>query len=170
MSSNDAINSQLAGLIACPVVLMTSTDGNNRRAMVTTVSYASLKPLLLATSVVKSSRTAALAMAVGRLGISVARYEQRDLVEQLATSNATDVFAQALLEPLSFASGVLYFAESLVAFDCSIQSVTECGASVLLLLSVNDAVTLSTGEPLIRYNRQYGRLMQQSAGHDDYPV
>jgi len=170
MSRNDAIISQFAGLIACPVVLMTATDGTNRHVMVTTVSYVSLQPLILATSVLKSSRTATQALAIKRMGIAVARYEQREMVEKIATSSATDVFVDAALEPLAFDSGVLYFAESLVAFDCSIASVTECGASALLSLSVNDAVVLSSGEPLIRYNRQYGRLMELSAGHDSYPV
>jgi flavin reductase (DIM6/NTAB) family NADH-FMN oxidoreductase RutF len=168
--NSSASASRLAGMIACPVVLLTANDGAARRVMVTTVSYVSFEPLVLATAVLKSSRTATLAMAMKRLGISLARYEQREIVEHIATSSAQDVFAEAALEPLEFASGALYFADSLVAFDCSIESVTECGASALLLLSVNEAVTFAAGEPLLRYNRQYGRLMELTAGHDSYPV
>jgi flavin reductase (DIM6/NTAB) family NADH-FMN oxidoreductase RutF len=168
--NSSASPSKLAGMIACPVVLLTASDETARRVMVTTVSYVSFDPLVLATAFLKSSCTAALAMSVKRLGISVARYEQRYMVERIATSSAADVFAEGAMEPLAFASGVHYFADSLVAFDCSIESVTECGASALLLLRVNEAVTFAAGEPLLRYNRQYGRLMELTAGHDSYPV
>jgi flavin reductase (DIM6/NTAB) family NADH-FMN oxidoreductase RutF len=98
------------------------------------------------------------------------RYQQRDIVERIAAGSADDIFAEAQLEPLAFKSGVLYIADSLVSFDCSIASVTECGANALLLLSVNEGTTITAGEPLIRYNRQYGRLMELTAGHDSYPV
>lgn len=183
--------------LACPVVLLTvaSSDASEiDRAIVTSVSYSNLSPLVLSTPVSQHSRTGKILIAEKRFAISILAYDHLTCVEKFSEAQLADS-AEATCESLLISSGfqiersasgflvvkntqtIELAVKGVIAFDSEAQSSTngdaEKGAYVLII----GAATAVAGEPLdsrplIRYNRKYVTLDENSfaAGNDKYPV
>lgn len=168
--------------LACTVAVITApgegaSDNDVYHAMITTIGYISLEPLLLSTSVQLSSRTGQAVIKSGKLAVSLLAQEQHDLADRLAELSRNAVYDGG--DPLN-ASGfsmsrfavtkLPYVADCALALDCTMTNKIDLPQSVLLIFSVDDMVA-SERHPLIRYNRHYARLDEQLVvASDHYPV
>ena len=159
--------------IACPVVCLAVKDEADQvKAMISTVHYAQLTPLVLGTSLSKTSTTGSTIIA--RRFFSVNLMEQAHLPLLQAGKSPREFpwqnWSQYQLPGLE---------QALVKFACELISQTLLDDYVAILarvltVEINQAIDNkdSTLNPIIRYNRSYCNLNFSSTLNnlDQYPV
>ena len=154
--------------------------------MVSSISYVNLEPLILSTAFLKTSRTAAAALANKLMAVSMLSFQHLEAVKKL--ENQTVVSREPLdpaenLTRCGFSngrlnSGLLYIKDSLLAIGLRIFEQTELDQYIVVLAKLEETAELevvgknASQEPLIRYNRHYATIDQDrlSQGNERYPV
>ena len=173
----------LARQIACPVVLISSAleaepgQGVAQQQdfyMVSSISYVNLEPLILSTAFLKTSRTAAAALANKLMAVSMLSFQHLSREPLDPAENLTRCgFSNGRLN-----SGLLYIKDSLLAIGLRIFEQTELDQYIVVLAKLEETAELevvgknASQEPLIRYNRHYATIDQDrlSQGNERYPV
>ena len=191
-------NLSIARQIACPVVLISSSLENGQEKadfyMISSISYVNLEPLILSTAFLKTSKTAAAALASKIMAVSVLSFQHLEAVTKLESQTSAEknlISASENLNQCGFSSGrlnsgLLYIRDSLLACSLRIFEQTELDQYIVALAKIEEAATnqldRTTGgssaskkastEPLIRYNQLYATIDQERLiqGNDRYPV
>ncbi|MBP9089583.1 flavin reductase [bacterium] len=183
-------NFSIARQIACPVVLISSALENGHENtdfyMLSSISYVNLEPLILSTAFLKTSKTAAVALASTQMAVSVLSFQHRKAVAKLESQTSAERDLISASENLSLCgfsfgrlnSGLLYIRDSLLACSLRIFERTELDQYNVVLAKIEERAALNLDnlgdgtEPLIRYNRLYATLDQERLiqGNDRYPV
>lgn len=195
-----------AQLVACPGVLLCapslpsagegSTDGDKTaastqtpsksRVMISTLSYASLAPLIFASNLAATSRTGQSIIAAGLTVASVLAQHHRPMIEALAAAQNSKQKvddANLLLQECGFQTALYdtpagqlpYIKDSAVALYLTLHSSQNLPESILALLEFGALLCFDeTMPPLIRYNRNWIVTtlsnIQSQYGSDKYPV
>ena len=183
-------NFELARQLTCPVVIIAAPGPNNSyHAMVSTLSYASLDPLLFSTSVYLSSRTGQSIMETVTLSVSLLAQRHLAAVQTFASvlTRAPDTEPSTHLpegqpdgsDSLSQAGFLLeyfescrlpYIADAAMSLDCRLVHKLALPQSTLIIFNVV-ASSVGKSTPLIRYNRSYATITSDLiAAQDVYPV
>jgi len=199
-----------AQLVACPGVLLCAPllDGDNNaakqtqntaskahpskadlpkaRVMISTLSYASLSPLIFASNLAATSRTGQSIMACGLTVASVLAQQHRPMIEALTAAQNSKTKpddAHLLLQECGFqtalyetpAGALPYIKDAAVALYLTLHSSQNLPESILALLEFGALLCYDeTMPPLIRYNRNWIVTalsnVQSQYGSDKYPV
>lgn len=181
---------QAARQIACPVAVLTALDdpdsapkaqpgeGPQELAIISSISYANLNPLLLSTTLAKTSRTGAVILASGKTAVSLLSESHRPAVERLSTIKEGPRLSAAgfkieRLEP----SGLFYISDALAVFELEIVervSLDNYTTIVGRVCQVHLPTSSQQAAPLIRYNRSWAAVnlnsVRQTIESDNYPV
>jgi flavin reductase (DIM6/NTAB) family NADH-FMN oxidoreductase RutF len=159
--------------IACPVVCLAVKDEEDQvRAMISTVHYAQLTPLVLGTSLNKTSTTGSVIIA--RRFFSVNLMEQAHM-PLLQAGKLPREFPWKNWSPYQLPG----LEQALVKFACELLSQTPLDDYTAILarvlaVEINQAIDGqdSTLNPIIRYNRNYCNLNFSPTLNnlDQYPV
>ncbi|MBX9939091.1 MAG: flavin reductase family protein [Candidatus Obscuribacterales bacterium] len=189
-----------AQLVACPGVLLCAPllprDGDKTaastqtpsksRVMISTLSYASLSPLIFASNLASTSRTGQDIIAAGLTVASVLAQHHRPMIEALAAAQNSKQKvddANILLQECGFqtaqyetpAGQLPYIKDAAVALYLTLHSSQNLPESILALLEFGALLCFDeTMPPLIRYNRNWIVTalsnVQSQYGSDKYPV
>lgn len=183
-------NFELARQLTCPVVVIAAPGPDNSyHAMVSTLSYASLDPLLFSTSVHRASRTGQAILDSGTLSVSLVAQRHLAAVQTFASvlthksdddqtthlpqgqPDGSDSLSQAGFLVEYFESSRLpYIADAVMSLDCRLVNKLALPQSTLIIFNVV-ASTVGKSVPLIRYNRSYATITSDLiAAQDAYPV
>lgn len=165
----------LARLLACPVVVLTAAPpaGDGYLAMVSSLSYADLSPVLFATNLSNASRTGAAILASGKVTVSIMAAHHQDTLSRLTNSAQPCPLSAAglSLRRTDLAPGV---DDALAVFTATVKETLALSSSTLIVLAPRErtpAVKVEQQMPLIRYNRSYRVLAGDFAEAEDvYPV
>lgn len=165
----------LARLVACPVVVLTAAppEGEGYLAMVSSLSYADLSPVLFATNLSKSSRTGAAILASGNLTVSIMADHHQEALRHLSNNSQPCPLSAAgfTLRKTAFAPGI---DDAISVFTASVKERMPLPSSTLIVLAPLERALEGNFEqqsPLIRYNRSYRILAGEFAEAEDaYPV
>jgi len=158
--------------IALPVVLLTVGPQDALKTIVTTVSYVSLAPLRIAQSFPAVSETAKMMLARARFSVSIAAYEQLDLVKSLSNSG---LLARVIGERDGLAKfpgdeELYYFAHSLLAFDCQVEKSFRSDDYLVIVSLVRGCQKGDGLKPLVRFGHGYAAVDDTIFSDDSYPV
>lgn len=158
--------------LAMPVVVVGAAVGDERSCATGTLSYVSLSPPMIATSMARTSHTYQLAHDSQRLSISFLRDDQADV----ATSAARHLTTSDKFHELSLAtqerSGVPALLNCGAVLWCSVEQEHAVGDSVLCVGRVISVTSASDKEPLLRFGGHYHALgaSVEAPGELPYPL
>lgn len=147
-------------------------------AIISSISYANLSPLLLSTTLTKTSRTGAAILKGGKTAVSLLNENHRQAVERLITTSEGPRLSAAgfkieRLEP----SGLIYIAGALAVFELEIVervSLDNYTTIIGRVCQVHLPKSSQQAAPLIRYNRSWAAVdlnsVRQTIESDNYPV
>lgn len=147
-------------------------------AIISSISYANLNPLLLSTTLIKTSRTGAAILKSGKTAVSLLNEKHRQAVERLSTINEGPRLSAAgfkieHLEP----SGLFYISDALAVFELEIVervSLDNYTTIIGRVCQVHLPTSSQQAAPLIRYNRSWAAVnlnsIRQTIESDNYPV
>lgn len=154
--------------------------------MISTLSYASLSPLIFASNLASTSRTGQDIIAAGLTVASVLAQHHRPMIEALAAAQNSKQKvddANILLQECGFqtaqyetpAGQLPYIKDAAVALYLTLHSSQNLPESILALLEFGALLCFDeTMPPLIRYNRNWIVTalsnVQSQYGSDKYPV
>ena len=155
------------------VVILTVGRGRHFRAQITTVSYATLAPLRLVKTFSPTSTTLRSLQEVGRFALSIASFENLELVEKLSEKTLSDEELEKIASNwLNFSSvdSSCYLPEALFAVDCRVEKTVVEDDYVMVVSRVEDFHNGSGKTPLIRFRHSYGSIGDTISANDNYPI
>jgi flavin reductase (DIM6/NTAB) family NADH-FMN oxidoreductase RutF len=147
-------------------------------AIISSISYANLNPLVLSTTLTKTSRTGAAILKNGKTAVSLLTENHRQAVERLITTSEGPRLSAAgfkieRLEP----SGLIFIADALAVFELEIVERVGLDNYTTIIgrvCQVHLPTSNRQAAPLIRYNRSWAAVdlnsVRQTIESDDYPV
>lgn len=168
---------EAARLIACPVTLLTALSKGEDRAMISSISYANLEPLILTTTLAQTSNTGRAILESRAMAVSLLAEKDLTKVEKLSTSKAADKLQDAGFNIGRLDNGLAYAADALAVFDVEIIEQVSLEKYIAVLARVRQVLindNSQAGLPLIRYNRSWTSIncdsLQKGLAVDHYPV
>lgn len=169
---------EAARLIACPVTLLTALSKGEDRAMISSISYANLEPLILTTTLARTSNTGRTILESRAMAVSLIAEQDLDKVEKLSTSTATDKLKDAGFSIGRLENGLAYAVDALAVFDVEIIEQVQLEKYIAVMARVHQVLIndrdAGAALPLIRYNRSWTTInrdsLQKGLAIDHYPV
>lgn len=159
--------------LAMPVVVVAAAANNERSCATGTLSYVSLQPPMIATSLASSSRTYQLAHESGYFSVSFLRNDQADVAALTARhGSSSDKFEELNLEAQEWSS-VPALRDCGAVLWCSIEQEHRVGDSILCVAQVRWSEPGSAdGNPLLRFGGQYHEMgpRVEVSGELPYPL
>jgi flavin reductase (DIM6/NTAB) family NADH-FMN oxidoreductase RutF len=142
--------------LAMPVCIVGSEFASERSCATGTLSYVSLRPPMVSTSLSRSSKTYELAHQAGAFSISLLRDSQADIAAVAGKhSNTPDKFAELGLD-VQQRSDVPALGDADTVMWCVIEHESPVGDYVLCVGRIESvAVKTADGSPLLRYEGRY---------------
>jgi flavin reductase (DIM6/NTAB) family NADH-FMN oxidoreductase RutF len=159
--------------LAMPVVVVAASANAHRSCATGTLSYVSLQPPMIATSLARSSLTYQLAHESGLFSISFLRNTQADIAALTAQHGSTpDKFLELDIAAVEWL-GVPALEDCGAVLWCSIVQEHTVGDSVLCVAKVQWSTPGSSGgNPLLRFGGRYHEMGERvdAAGELPYPL
>ncbi len=155
------------------VVILTVGRGRQFRAQITTVSYATLEPLRLLKTFSPTSTTLNSLQEVGRFALSIASFENLELVERLSKNELSEEEVKDFASTCPNFSSVnasCYLSDALFALDCRVEKTVIEDDYVIVVSRVEDFQKGSGKTPLIRFRHSYGSIGDTISANDNYPI
>jgi flavin reductase (DIM6/NTAB) family NADH-FMN oxidoreductase RutF len=159
--------------LAMPVVVVAAAANSERSCATGTLSYVSLQPPMISTSLAGSSRTYQLAHQSGQFSISFLRANQADVAALTAHHGSTPDKFEELGVGTQEWSGVPALEDCGAVLWCSIEQEHRVGDSFLCVARVQWSTPGSPeGVPLLRFGGQYHEMGDrvQVSGELPYPL
>lgn len=155
--------------VAMPVCIVGAGVGSDRSCATGTLSYVSLEPPMVATSLALSSRTYEIAHRAGTFSLSLLRYDQDGLAVAAARRALTsDKFSDLSLD-VRWWNDVPALSDCGAILWCVIDQEHVVGDHVLCVGRVRAAHGESTTVPLLRFGGGYHATGERTPALDDAP-
>lgn len=159
--------------LVMPVCLVGAEFSSESSCATGTLSYVSLRPPMISTSLSRTSKTYELAHQSKTFSISLLRDDQVDVAIAAGShGNTVDKFSELELDTQRW-SDVPALADGDAVMWCSLEQECPVGEHVLCIGRIESVAVRSTdGHPLIRFDRRY-RAMGDPIGDLDastYPL
>ncbi|HEY5303631.1 MAG TPA: flavin reductase family protein [Acidimicrobiales bacterium] len=173
--SPDAIQQILETLhwLTMPVGVVGAARGSERSCATGTLSYVSLRPPMIATSLSRTSRTYELAHRSRHFSISLLRDDQTDVAVLAARRGTTSDKFEELGIDIRERTDVPALADCGAVLWCSIEQECPVGDYVLCIGRVEEAVDGDRGAgPLVRLGGRYHAMGKELdvADESSYPL